>query len=108
MSQQHEIEVNKEQLQNQIEMRNGLHRLLENPDFKALVTEGYIRDEALRLTKLLGDPSVRASEKTYNAVIAELQAIALLDNHFRMVELIGNQADMDLAEYEKMSLEDDE
>lgn len=100
MSNNHEIEATKEQLQQSVALRDSLHRLLQNPDFKALVTEGYIRDETLRTSKLLGDPSVRASEKTYNAVIDEIKAIALFDNHLRAVENIGNQAAQYLEEYE--------
>lgn len=105
MSQQHEISVSKEQLRESIQLRDRLHRLLANDDFKALILEGYIREEPVRLTALLGDASVRRNEKVYEATIDEIKAIGLFDNHLRMIEAIGNQAQASLQEYEELEAE---
>lgn len=107
MSEQHEIEVTVEGLKAQMELRNKLHRLLENEDFKALILEGYIKDEAVRNTKILGDPSIRANQRAFDSTIDDLKGIGLFDNHLRAVELMGNMAEEQLMGYEAMQLADD-
>ena len=108
MSEQHEIEVTVEALKVQVANRDALYRLLVNPDFKSLLLEGYIKDEAIRGTKLLGDPAMRANQRAFDSTVDELKAIGLFDNHLRAIELIGRNASEQLAAYDAMQLEDDE
>jgi len=107
MSEQTEIEVTVEALKNDVSIRDSLYRLLSNEDFKVLVIEGYLKNEAVRNTKILGDANIRANQRAFDSTIDELKAIGLLDNHFRTIEIVGNKAEEDLAAYEKMELEDD-
>jgi hypothetical protein len=110
MSEQHEIdeiEVTIEVLKGAVENRNRLHRLLENKDFQGLILEGYIKSESVRLTKTLGDSSIRANTRAFDSTIDELKAIGLLDNHLRALELLGNQAEDSLTGYENMQLEEE-
>lgn len=108
MSEQHEIEVTVELLKKQIANKEALYRLLQNDDFKTLLLEGYIKDEAVRGTKLLGDASMRANQRAFDSTVDELKAIGLFDNHLRTVEMIGINAEEQLAAYEAMELEDEE
>jgi hypothetical protein len=99
MTNEHEIEAKISELESAVSLRDSLHKLLKNPDFKALILDGYITDEAVRSTKLLGDPSVRGNERVFNSVVDELKAIGLFDNHLIAIQNIGNQADADLKAY---------
>jgi len=107
MSDQIEIERTVEGLKHEIELKEKLHRLLQNPDFKDLILEGYIKDEAVRSTKLLGDPAMRANQRAFDSTIDELKAIGLFDSHLRTVEQKGMYAEEQLQAYEAMQLEDD-
>lgn len=107
MSEQHEIEVTVELLKKQIANKEAMYRLLQNADFKSLILEGYIQDEAVRGTKLLGDSAMRANQRAYDSTVEELKAIGIFDNHLRTIELMGQNAEDQLSAYENMQLEDD-
>lgn len=107
MSEQHEIEVTVESFRAAVERKNQLYKLLQDENFKGLVLEGYIKEESVRLTKTLGDASIRANDRAFNSTVDELKAIGLFDNHLRTIEQMGNHAEQQLAEYENMQLEDD-
>lgn len=58
---QHEIEqieVSISELQKMVEMGKRAERLALNPDFKALIMDGYFGEEASRLALLMSDPRV--------------------------------------------------
>jgi hypothetical protein len=93
MSEQHEIEVTVELLKKQVANKEALYRLLQNDDFKSLLLEGYIKDEAVRGTKLLGDPAMRANQRAFDSTVDELKAIGLFDNHLRTIEQLGQHAE---------------
>lgn len=65
-----------------------LTKLMKNREFKELILEDYLKEEALRLTGILG----QVSEDVRPKVIAELEAISKLQNHFRMIEAFAEQA----------------
>ena len=108
MSEQNEIEVTLEGLRTQVTNKERLHRLLQNDDFKELILEGYIKNEAVRGTKLLGDPAMRANQRAFDSTVDQLKAIGLFDNHLRTVEQVGLMAQDQIKAYESMELEEDE
>lgn len=57
-----EIEVNIREAKKMVELGNALQRLEKNRDFKKLITEGYLREEAVRLVHLKGDPNMQTDE----------------------------------------------
>jgi Zn-dependent oligopeptidase len=107
MSEENEIEVTVEGLKHQVSLREKLHRLLGNPDFKDLVLESYIQNEAVRITKMLGDPAMRANQRAFDSSIDELKAIGMFDNHLRSIEQLGNYAEDQLQAYEEMQRKQD-
>lgn len=107
MNNTQEIEISVEQAQKAVNVKEAIHRLLDNSDFKLVIMEGYLEEEPVRLTKLLGDPSIRNSPKQLDAVTAELTAIGLFDNHLRSAERMGLNAEADLKEYARMELAED-
>lgn len=80
-----------------------LAKLMKNREFKELVLEDYLKEEALRLTGILG----QVADDVRPKVIAELEAISKLQNHFRMIELIAEQAKARMEEI-KAAIEADE
>lgn len=44
-------------------MGEALNRLRDNPDFKAVITEGYLKDKVLASVSLLGVPQINEAGK---------------------------------------------
>lgn len=53
-----EVELTIEEAKHEVEFGEAIDRLTKNPDYKKVILEGYMRDEALRLVKLTGDPNL--------------------------------------------------
>jgi hypothetical protein len=87
-----------------IEMDKALERLESNKDFKLLIIDGYLRDEAVRLVHLKCDPGVQAPEKQAS-ILAQINAISALVQHFRAV---GQMAAMAAKAIESDEAERDE
>lgn len=73
-----------------------LAKLMKNREFKEIILEDYLKEEALRLTGILG----QVTDEVRPKVIAELEAISKLQNHFRMIEAIAEQAKVRIADIE--------
>ncbi|CAA0365897.1 conserved hypothetical protein [Alteromonas alvinellae] len=96
-----EIEVSKKEAQRFIDKAAGLEQLAKNRHFNKLILEGYFKDEAARLTGLLGEPEF-ASEEHQRELFSQLKAISHLQQHFRAITEVGRQMrqavdDMDAA-----------
>lgn len=80
-----------EKLQHPIKLMEHLHRLQDNPDFKALINEEYLREEAIRAVMLKGDPEMQTVERQsdINNVIT---GIGNLRTFFNRVYRFGNNA----------------
>lgn len=57
-----EIEVNIREAKKMVDLGNALQRLEKNRDFKRVFAEGYLREEAVRLVHLRGDPNMQTDE----------------------------------------------
>lgn len=53
-----EVELSIEEAKQVVEFGEAIERLSKNPDYQKVILEGYMRDEALRLVKLTGDPNL--------------------------------------------------
>lgn len=85
-----QIEVGKKEAQRFIDKATGLDQLAKNRHFNKLILEGYFKDEAARLTGLLGD-SEFSSEEDQRELFSQLKAIAHLQQHFRAIAEVGKQ-----------------
>ena len=86
-------------MQYHIELASALERLEQNEDFKMLILEGYIKDEAVRCVGLLANDQI----KRINArpdVMEDLIAISSLQDYFIKVKNYGDAASADLLELE--------
>ena len=68
-----EIEFSIQQAKEVVAYGEALERLLRNKDFQQVIDQGYLTDEARRLTLLLADPNL--DEKQHASVQRSLQAI---------------------------------
>lgn len=77
-----EIEVSIEGAKKLVALRDAYDRLEKNKDFKLLIANGYMVDEALRLTGLLSEVSedknapAQFGSVSKDKIVSQLQAIA--------------------------------
>lgn len=74
--------------------RDRMERLLSHKDFKEVIMQGYVADEATRLTGLLGDPNTNIDQ---NGVVSDLHAIASFQRYLRKIRTEGELAERELA-----------
>lgn len=67
-----------------VELHKSLVRLEDNRDFRKLIKDGYLRDEAVRLVHLKADPAYQTPERQA-AIIGDISAIGGLLQFFRTV-----------------------
>lgn len=87
MSAEHiqQIELNILQAKALIAHGEALRRLSNNKDFKAIIREGYLKDEAIRLVHLKGAPS-RQSAQEQAEIVKEIDGIGALMGYFQVIE----------------------
>jgi len=82
-----------------IEQSNTLKRLEQNPDYQTIISQLYMKDEAVRLVHLKADAAMQA-EVRQNAIIKDIDAIGSLASFLRYIHV---QADI-----ARKTLSDDE
>ena len=99
-----EVEIGIEQARAMVSKANALINLFSNKDFKTAITEGYLKEEAVRLVLLKADPS--ASSDEMQASIADgIVAIGHFNQYLRTVQALGSMATKSLGEYEDLRTE---
>lgn len=63
-----------------IELNNALQRLMDNRDFKKVVTNGYFSKEAIRLVLLKGKHDYQSDVQQKN-IVAKIDAIGNFSNY---------------------------
>lgn len=94
MDQIQEIEITIDQAREEIEIGEALHRLLDNPDFKTVILEGYGKREAARLTMLTAEPNFTKEQR--EDTHQSLRAIGEFFMYLRVREGVARQARQDL------------
>lgn len=87
-----------DQLQRNIEDNKGfvslsqsLSRLQANRDFQAIISQGYLRDEAVRLVHARSNVALQSPE-AQAALLRDIDAIGSLEAYFRKIEHQARQA----------------
>lgn len=75
-----------------IEASKALDRLQINRDFKTVILDGYLTDEAVRLVHLRGDPNMQTPERQAH-ILASIDAISGLMSYFRLVDFKAQTAE---------------
>ena len=86
-----DIELNIEQARAFVKANDALNRLMENPDFKEVIREGYFKDEAVRLVELKAAPQM-GSEESQQYILKALDGIGSLQQYFNTIWHLGEQA----------------
>lgn len=68
-----------------------LTRLQANPDFKQIITQGYLVDEAVRLVHAKSNVALQGDEDQ-KAIIKQIDAIGCVEAFFREIERKARQA----------------
>jgi hypothetical protein len=84
------IEISIEHAKQCISLGDALDRLGNNPDFKLVFLEQYLREEPIRLTRLKAAPAMR-QEEHQNDIVGSIDAIGQLIQYLGMIE---SKADM--------------
>lgn len=93
-----ELEGNIEEFQARIKQQDKLVKLQENPEFKELIADGFLKDEAVRLTMLRGSGYADAELK--ESCLAGIDAIGWLNSMLAAIHQLGNEARYKLPETE--------
>lgn len=102
-------------LQRQIEgaqyglsLGKALLNLKNNPDFKLLISEGYLKAEAVRLVHLRCDPNMDQPHQQA-AILRDIDAIGSLSEYFRIIARSAEQAERSIkgAEEEIQAIEEE-
>jgi hypothetical protein len=99
-----ELETSIEEAKKIIERKNALHRLMGNSDFKKIIDDDYLREEAIRLSHLLGSPDTHL-KTVQEDILNDLKGIAALRRYFHTVIIMGRDAEQMIISHEE-TLED--
>ena len=94
-----ELHQRREELKEFSAKAEALTRLQNNADFKLVITDGYMEDEAIRLVHLLGDARFNSDDKkaAYREDFQErMIGIARLSEYFRSIFQLSGQAQREL------------
>ena len=94
-----ELHQRREELKKFNTKAEALTRLQNNADFKLVITDGYMEDEAIRLVHLLGDARFNSDDKktVYREDFQErMIGIARLSEYFRSIFQLSGQAQREL------------
>ena len=93
-----------EQCKSQIEFGKAIERLNRNPDFKKVILEGYLEQEAIRLVHASSSAAFDAPDKRA-ALMREIDGIGKLASFFRVSQMLAERAEGQLVETEELRQE---
>lgn len=96
MSQLTELQEYLKVLSKQIEFKDQVNRLLENPDFKSIILEGFCKDEMTRCMQLA--VSDRISPDLRDVYLQMAKSSATLENYLNTLIVLGTNAVEDKEE----------
>lgn len=106
MSNQHELEIL--EVDHHRVMGESLNRLRDNPDFKAVILDGYLRDKALASVSLLAVPAIKKAGERGD-IMEDLVAASNLQYFFQTIDAFYEGAtdpilsDEEEAEFDEMN-----
>lgn len=93
-----QIELSIEEAKKIVERGEMARRLADNPDFKALILEGYFEKEAARLATIVSHPSMEAHQKH---IMNDIMGIGALRRFLSSVVQMGDTAAREISEAEE-------
>lgn len=93
------IELTEQEAKASIELSKALDRLSNNRDFKKVVTEGYFKDEAVRLVLTKANPAC-STDEIQKAIIRDIDAIGSFRQYLGQIQHNAEMATKALADCE--------
>ena len=87
-----------------VELGKAVERLQLNRDFKAVIVEGYLKQEAIRLVHLRVDPSMQTPERQAS-IMNQIDAIGGFSQYLRTIEYNAAMAEKAIETNEAMRSE---
>jgi hypothetical protein len=97
MSQVERLELSLDHAKELVAKRDQALKLTSNREYKKLVTEGYLKDEAVRLVGLSADPSVAQHDAEIQLAI---KAISLFRQYMQNIIRMGDVAEASIQSHE--------
>lgn len=95
-----EVELTIKQAKDAIALKDAVVKLSNNREFRKIITEGYFKNEAARLTHLFSDPTILLNNQQ-EMVRNDLLGIGGLERYLRVLVQQGNAAQDALMEQEE-------
>jgi len=96
-NQRRAIEAQVAKAKKHVELDEALTRLQSNRDFKRIITDGYFRDEAVRLVHLKASPEMQ-TPFAQAAIVRSIDAIGELNDFFRTIKHNADNARKEIAD----------
>jgi len=87
----HKLEMDISDAKYLVKMMEDLKTLTNNSAFKAIIREGYFKENAVRLVNLRADPNMQ-SEKDQAATLREIDAIGIFRQYLSTINQMGTTA----------------
>jgi len=94
-----QIEQNIRNAKVHVDFANAIERLRSNKDFKKVISEGYFKDEAVRLVHLKAHPGMQ-SEASQRSILSQMDSIGNLAQFFDTALHMGAQAAKSISDDE--------
>lgn len=98
MSQTEEIELSIAEAKKMIARKDAANRLADNADFKELILEGYLKEEAIRLGHISADANMKPHRED---IFLALQGISLFRQYMQNMIRMGDIAAAELFDHEQ-------
>lgn len=98
MSTTEEIELSIQEAKKLIARKDAAQRLADNRDFKELVLEGYLKDEAVRLAHISADANMKEYREE---IMLSMQGISLFRQYMQNLIRMGEMAQAEMYDYEQ-------
>ena len=99
-SQLTQIDLEIDEAKKSIAKRDALLRLCRMPEWKLIIDEGYLKDDAARLV-LLKSATATESPEAQQRIDNSIIAVGQFYQHCRSIMATGDQAEAALADYEE-------
>lgn len=93
-----QVELTIEQAEKQIEAMKALDRLKENKDFKTLILDGYLKDEASRVVLAKAEPGLQ-EEGTQAQLLRMIDGIGYFRQYLNKIFQFGAMAERTLESH---------
>ena len=93
-SQIEQIEISIADAKKMIARADALQRLQKNKDFKNVIDEGYLKDEAVRLVHLKAHPNV--TPEMMVTIDRDINSVGSLRQHFAVIMMLADRAEQDI------------